>query len=74
MQAGTEVGMEVQFDIDSNGILNIEAVETVTGRKVRLVITNDKVRERTPYSCVNHSSPLGCVLNGSSPLPVGRRT
>ena len=36
--------IEVTFDIDANGILNVSAVEKGTGKKSAITITNDKAR------------------------------
>jgi len=36
--------IEVTFDIDANGILNVTAVDKSTGRENRITITNDKGR------------------------------
>ncbi|XP_022916643.1 heat shock 70 kDa protein 1-like [Onthophagus taurus] len=36
--------IEVTFDIDANGILNVFAKETATGRQNQIVITNDRGR------------------------------
>jgi len=36
--------VEVSFDIDSNGILNVSALEKSTGKSNNIVITNDKGR------------------------------
>ncbi|RXG62027.1 Heat shock 70 kDa protein 1 [Armadillidium vulgare] len=36
--------IEVTFDIDSNGILNVSAAEKETGRENKIVITNDRER------------------------------
>lgn len=36
--------IEVTFDIDANGILNVTAKETATGKKNQISITNDKGR------------------------------
>lgn len=36
--------VEVQFDVDSNGILNISAKETATGKSKSITITNEKGR------------------------------
>ncbi|XP_011179476.1 heat shock 70 kDa protein cognate 1 [Zeugodacus cucurbitae] len=36
--------IEVTFDIDANGILNVTAVEKSTGKENRITITNDKGR------------------------------
>ena len=36
--------IEVTFDIDANGILNVSAVDTSTGKENKITITNDKGR------------------------------
>ena len=36
--------IEVTFDIDANGIMNVSAVEKSTGRENKITITNDKGR------------------------------
>ena len=36
--------IEVTFDIDRNGILNVSAVEKSTGKNNKITITNDKGR------------------------------
>lgn len=36
--------VEVTFDIDANGILNVSAVDKSTGKSNQIVITNDKGR------------------------------
>ena len=36
--------IEVTFDIDANGILNVSAVDKSTGKENKITITNDKVR------------------------------
>ena len=36
--------IEVTFDIDANGILNVTAVDQSTGKKAKITITNDKGR------------------------------
>merc|ERR1719452_85355 len=36
--------IEVTFDVDANGILNVSAVDKVTGKKNKITITNDKGR------------------------------
>merc|ERR1711916_97433 len=36
--------IEVSFDLDANGILNVSAVEKSTGRENKITITNDKGR------------------------------
>ena len=36
--------IEVTFDIDANGILNVSAVDQASGKSGNIVITNDKGR------------------------------
>ena len=36
--------VEVTFDIDANGILNVSALDKTTGKSNRITITNDKGR------------------------------
>ncbi len=36
--------VEVTFDIDANGILNVSAVEKSTGKENKITITNEKGR------------------------------
>ena len=43
MRRGTPQ-IEVTFDIDANGILNVSAVEKSTGKENKITITNDKER------------------------------
>lgn len=34
--------IEVTFDLDINGILNVSTVDNITGKENRITITNDK--------------------------------
>ena len=36
--------IEVTFDVDANGILNVSAVDKSTGKENKITITNDKGR------------------------------
>ncbi len=36
--------IEVSFDVDSNGIMNVSAVDKTTGKTNKITITNDKRR------------------------------
>ena len=36
--------IEISYDIDANGILNVSAVEKSTGKSQKIAITNDKGR------------------------------
>ncbi|EHB15699.1 Heat shock cognate 71 kDa protein [Heterocephalus glaber] len=38
----TQYQIEVNFDIDANGILNVSAVDKSTGKENKITITNDK--------------------------------
>ena len=43
--------IEVTFDIDANGILNVSAVDKSTGKENKITITNDKgTPQRKPIS------------------------
>lgn len=37
--------IEVTFDIDANGILNVSAVDKSTGKENKITITNDKGKD-----------------------------
>ena len=39
--------IEVTFDIDANGILNVSAVDKSTGKENKITITNDKGNQST---------------------------
>ncbi|KAI1893169.1 hypothetical protein AGOR_G00141140 [Albula goreensis] len=43
-QPGVLIQIEVTFDIDANGILNVSAVDKSTGKENKITITNDKGR------------------------------
>jgi hypothetical protein len=47
--------INVCFDIDANGILNVSAEDKSTGQKNKITITNDKVG--TNHSCPAHHPP-----------------
>ncbi len=40
--------IEVTFDIDANGILNVSAVDKSTGKENKITITNDKGKITCP--------------------------
>lgn len=40
--------IEVTFDIDANGIMNVSAVDKSTGKENKITITNDKGKRVTP--------------------------
>lgn len=48
--------IEVTFDIDANGILNVHAVDKSTGKENKITITNDKgmFRIKTPNNSICH--------------------
>uniref|UniRef100_A0A3B3HI12 Heat shock protein 8 n=1 Tax=Oryzias latipes TaxID=8090 RepID=A0A3B3HI12_ORYLA len=43
-QPGVLIQIEVTFDIDANGIMNVSAVDKSTGKENKITITNDKGR------------------------------
>ena len=52
--------IEVTFDIDANGILNVSAVDKSTGKENKITITNDKVRAaRDNYSLSPSHETIG---------------
>jgi molecular chaperone DnaK (HSP70) len=50
--------IEVTFDIDANGILNVSACDKSTGKENKITITNDKVNgiERTTEVAMSDDS------------------
>ena len=53
--------IEVTFDIDANGILNVSAVDKSTGKENKITITNDKGKKqhKIAASCfVEHAIKL----------------
>ena len=60
--------IEVTFDLDANGILNVTAVDKSTGRENKITITNDKGMFNKKHKVVSL-----CCLLPSSPLTERRR-
>jgi len=58
--------IEVTFDLDANGILNVTAVDKSTGRENKITITNDK------GSIATDSFVDLCVLHRDSLLDNNR--
>ena len=56
--------IEVTFDIDANGILNVSAVDKSTGKENKITITNDK--GKYARAC--------CSLNGTVSVTTFRNT
>lgn len=52
--------IEVTFDIDANGILNVSAVDKSTGKENKITITNDK--GMSPQQMLNFSSNIGFLF------------
>ena len=44
--------IDVTFDIDANGILNVSAIEKSTGKEQKITITNDKGITLCIYVCI----------------------
>merc|ERR1712096_408241 len=44
LSASAQANIEVTFDIDANGILNVSACDKSTGKQNKITITNDKGR------------------------------
>ncbi|PTN20225.1 Hsp70 family ATPase SSA1 [Saccharomyces cerevisiae] len=51
--------IEVTFDVDSNGILNVSAVEKGTGKSNKITITNDKGISK---NCFQEPIGIHCLL------------
>ena len=41
--------IEVTFDVDANGILNVSAVDKSTGKENKITITNDKGKRSNKF-------------------------
>ncbi|XP_071572901.1 heat shock 70 kDa protein cognate 4-like [Temnothorax nylanderi] len=71
-----EPQIEVTFDININGILNVSAIEKSTGKENKITITNDKGRlSKEDIECVMYredrrSLALACYTSSAGPLPV----
>merc|ERR1712174_192159 len=75
--------IEVTFDIDANGILNVSAVEKSTGKEQKITIKNDKGRlsqdeidrmvDEAERSMTKDNNLLGKFnLDGIPPMPRGQ--
>ena len=54
--------IDVMFDIDANGILNVSAVDKSTGKQSKITITNDKVTQMAgDVNGYTDISPDSCV-------------
>ena len=54
--------IEVTYDIDANGILNVSAVEKSTGRENKITITNVSSSRVAPRIVEQGSSPVSVAL------------
>jgi heat shock protein 1/8 len=55
--------IDVTFDIDANGMLNVSALEKSTGKENKITITCVPRRPRPPHDCGRRNAlPLSCVL------------
>lgn len=45
--------IEVTFDIDANGIMNVSAVDKSTGKENKITITNDKGKQNENFNYVS---------------------
>lgn len=45
--------IEVTFDIDANGIMNVSAVDKSTGKENKITITNDKGKQNENFNDVS---------------------
>lgn len=51
--------IEVTFDIDANGIMNVFAVDKSTGKENKITITNDKGSQIRKCVAVSHKDFIG---------------
>lgn len=51
--------IEVTFDIDANGIMNVFAVDKSTGKENKITITNDKGSQVRKVVAVSHRDFIG---------------
>lgn len=51
--------IEVTFDIDANGIMNVFAVDKSTGKENKITITNDKGSQARKVVAVSHRDFIG---------------
>ena len=56
--------IEVSFDLDANGILNVAANEKATGKTNKITITNDKGMYQTVLDFVELRLPVLCSQYG----------
>ena len=59
--------IEVTFDIDANGILNVSAVDKSTGKENKITITNDKGKT-TKFFCIFGKRLANKKLKLTNPL------
>lgn len=59
--------IEVTFDIDANGILNVSAVDKSTGKENKITITNDKGTIMKKYILI-HISSSKFIMKKSNPI------
>ena len=67
--------IDVTFDIDANGMLNVSALEKSTGKENKITITNDKSRlskvPRLLHTTPTHSLSLSHALTPLRPSALG---
>lgn len=59
--------IEVTFDIDANGIMNVSAVDKSTGKENKITITNDKGSKTLEFLCLlmcGHISGIAAKAKG----------
>lgn len=59
--------IEVTFDIDANGILNVSAVDKSTGKENKITITNDKGKD--PHVSEGGRPLTSCLSLACQTLP-----
>lgn len=58
--------IEVTFEVDVNGILQVSARDTGSGRSEKIVVTGDTVRKQYTFSTCSRFVGVGLELEGSN--------
>ena len=66
--------IDVTFDIDANGMLNVSALEKSTGKENKITITNDKSRlSKEDVEKMTADAEKVCTSPAFRPIPQSER-